>query len=223
MVIILVIPRELTKNAEEEKRKRLAPLAIPKQTVKEPSYTIPTSNKKTNPWGTPAKPVTSTLASSFPALPSSKPSSTADRFPQLPTKKPSTIRGKPVVIGATKQSSSTSFSTSRSAGHSNAKAMSNPTLDFGHVLQHDTPHNVVEPSPTEDVSPQAALPLTARFYTPPLARKSTAKTMVMTADLTWGVHEDPVEKAIEKAKQESMERGQGKGKGKKGNRGIRLF
>ena len=43
--------------------------------------------------------------------------------------------------------------------------------------------------------------------------------MVMKADLTWGVHEDPVEMAIEKAKRASLE----KGKGKKGNRGIKLF
>ena len=45
--------------------------------------------------------------------------------------------------------------------------------------------------------------------------------MVMKADLTWGVREDPVEMAIEKAKCASLEKG--KGKGKKGNRGIKLF
>ena len=152
--------RELTKNAEEEKRKRLAPLAIPKQTVKEPSYTIPTTNKKTNPWGTPAKPTTSTLASKFPALPSANPSSTADRFPQLPTKKPSTIRGKPVVIGAAKPSS-TPLSTARSAVHSSSQSTSHSTLDFAHVLQQESPQEVLENSPTavvaavaeEEVSP----------------------------------------------------------------------
>ena len=133
-------------------------LAIPKQTVKEPSYTIPTTNKKTNPWGTPAKPTTSTLASKFPALPSANPSSTADRFPQLPTKKPSTIRGKPVVIGAAKPSS-TPLSTARSAVHSSSQSTSHSTLDFAHVLQQESPQEVLENSPTaaavaeEEVSP----------------------------------------------------------------------
>ena len=90
------------------------------------------------------------------------------------------------------------------------------------MLQQDSPQEVLENSPTaEEVSPQSSLPLTARFYSPPLARKSAAKTMVMKADLTWGVHEDPVEMAIEKAKRASLEKG--KGKGKKGNRGIKLF
>ena len=203
--------------------KAIAPLAIPKQTVKEHSYTIPTTNKKTNPWGIPAKPTTSTLANTFPALPSTNPSSTADRFPQLPTKKPSTIRGKPVVIGTTKPKS-TSLSTSRSAVHSSVKPTSHPTLDFALVLQQDSPQEVLENSPTaEEVSPQSSLPLTARFYSPPLARKFSTTTMVMKADLTWGVHEDCIEMAIEKAKRASLEKGKGKGKGKKGNRGIKLF
>ena len=98
------------------------------------------------------------------------------------------------------------------------------------MLQQESPQEVLENSPTavvaeeeEEFSPHPSLPLTARFYSPPLARKSAAKMMVMKADLTWGVHEDPVEMAIEKAKRASLEKGKGKGKGKKGNRGIKLF
>ena len=126
------------------------------------------------------------------------------------------------MIGS-KQSSATSRLTSRETGHSPTKSTNRPTLDFAHVLQQESPQEVVDYSPVEEEAPQTSLPLSARFYSPPLAKKSTAKTMVMKADLTWGVHEDPVEMAIEKAKRESLEKGKGKGKGKKGNRGIRLF
>ena len=99
-----------------------------------------------------------------------------------------------------------------------------PVLNFGHVLgsesSSETPQTTPREAPTSrETSPRADLPLSARFYTPPLAKAGAGPAVVMKADLTWGVREDPLEKAIERAKRESEE----KGKGKKKNRGIRLF
>ena len=86
------------------------------------------------------------------------------------------------MIGAAKPSS-TPLSTARSAVHSSSQSTSHSTLDFAHVLQQESPQEVLENSPTavvaavaaEEVSPHPSLPLTARFYSPPLARKKCCK------------------------------------------------
>lgn len=168
--------RVLTKDAEEEKQKRMAPLTIPEKPVKD--YSMSLKPKKKSVWGKPNETV------SFPSLPANQINSI---FPPLPEKKPQLLAGKPVVIKKRKQASV-------------------EPLNYGKIIE--SPRE----SRSEDISPKSDVPLSSRFYTPPLAAATKPTTIE-----GWGVRDDPVEKAIEKALKESEEKKK-KGKGRKGVR-----
>lgn len=198
--MIVINCSELTKDVEEEQRKRYEALKIPAKPVKEVDYST-LLNKESKPTGAWGKPVMSSTATS---------SMKEDLFPALPHAKPLTINGKFPVIN--KKQAVVRRVQSVSLSHSPSKDL--PQGGFSPVARS---FSEGEYSPVGSTSPIEEKPIASRFYTPPLP--SNKKPSSNPVNAGWGVRKpDQFEIAVENAlKQKEQQKKKGKG-----NRGVKL-
>lgn len=191
---------ELTKDVEEEQRKRYEALKIPAKPVKEVDYStlLKKESKPTGAWG---KPVVSSTSSS---------SMKEELFPSLPHAKPLTINGKLPVINKkqTVVHRAQSVSLSRSPSKELPQGSSSTLVSS---------YSEGEYSPIGSTSPIDEKPIASRFYTPPLP--SNKKTFSNPVNAGWSVRKpDQFDIAVENAlKQKEQQKKKGKG-----NRGVKL-